>query len=179
MLFPTSIGSCVIAWSPRGVTAVELPGVDDAATLTRIDPVHRDNVMRGRSGRAPGEIAIAVERMVALLAGERDDLRSVVVDLRRVGAFERRVYAQTRLVDPGETCTYGVIASALGQPRAARAVGGALARNPFPIIVPCHRVLAAGGVGGFSGAGGVATKLKMLTIEGARLPALMAPTLFS
>ncbi len=179
ILFPTSLGSCAIAWSSVGVTAVELPGVDDAATLSRIDRP-RGHAMRGRPGVVPGPIAAAIERIVALLTGTADDLRSVALDLRGIGAFERRVYEQARLIAPGDTCTYGALASVLGQPGAARAVGGALGRNPFPIVVPCHRVLAAGGrVGGFSGAGGVATKLKMLAIEGARVPVLMTPRLFA
>jgi len=180
ILFPTSLGSCAIAWSPVGVTAVALPGVDDAATVSHVDRLHGHDAMRERPAVVPSAITVAVERIVALLTGVADDLRSVTLDLRGIGVFERRVYDQARLIGPGDTCTYGALASAIGQPGAARAVGGALGRNPFPIIVPCHRVVAAGGgVGGFSGAGGVATKLKMLAIEDANVPILRAPRLFS
>lgn len=112
------------------------------------------------------EVADAVSGMVALLAGEARDLRSVRLDLRRIAEFDRNVYEIARTVSPGETITYGEIAAAIGSREEAREVGQALARNPCPIVVPCHRVVAAGGkVGGFSASGGVSTKLRMLAIE--------------
>ncbi len=95
--------------------------------------------------------------------------------MERVPEFNRRVYAVARAVPPGETITYGEIAERIGERGAAQAVGQALGRNPFPIVVPCHRVLAAdGGLGGFSAHGGVATKRRMLAIEGAGAPTLFA-----
>jgi methylated-DNA-[protein]-cysteine S-methyltransferase len=110
----------------------------------------------------------AIDGIVALLRGEASELASVPLDLTGVPAFDRHVYEVTRSIPPGAMLTYGEIAARLGEPEAARAVGQALARNPFPIIVPCHRVHAAGGkAGGFSAGGGVATKLRLLQIESA------------
>jgi methylated-DNA-[protein]-cysteine S-methyltransferase len=111
----------------------------------------------------------AVDAITALLRGERTDLTSVPLDMERVPEFHRRVYEAARAIPPGSTRSYGEIAKQLGEPGSARAVGQALGRNPFAIVVPCHRVLAAGGrSGGFSATGGVTTKLRMLAIEGAR-----------
>lgn len=112
----------------------------------------------------------AIEGIVALLTGESRDLSDVPLDLDAVPEFHRRVYDVARTIKPGTTLSYGEIAARLGEPDAARAVGQALGRNPIPVIVPCHRVLAAnGGTGGFSAPGGTATKLRLLAIEGARL----------
>jgi len=114
----------------------------------------------------PAFVAEAVRAMQSLLAGEAVSLAGVPVAWHRVGDFERRVYEATRRLAPGETTTYGEMARALGDPAAARAVGVALGRNPWPLVVPCHRVLAAGGrLGGFSAPGGVATKERLLAIE--------------
>jgi methylated-DNA-[protein]-cysteine S-methyltransferase len=110
----------------------------------------------------------AIEGVVALLSGEKRDLSAIALDTTEVPEFHRRVYAVARAVPPGSTITYGEIATRLGDPTAARAVGQALGRNPFALIVPCHRVLAAGGnAGGFSASGGATTKLRLLAIEGA------------
>jgi len=112
---------------------------------------------------------------VALLAGQPRDLQYVRLDLAQVPPFHQHVYAIVRQIPPGQTRSYGQVAALCGDRQAARAVGQAMARNPFPIIVPCHRVLAAGGKsGGFSARGGVSTKLRLLAIEGA-LPAAVAP----
>ena len=123
-----------------------------------------------RQSTPPPFIAHAIERIVALLAGESRDLTDIPLDFDdRVPEFHRRVYDVARTIKPGKTLTYGAIAARLGEPD-ARAVGQALGSNPIPIIVPCHRVLAAnGGTGGFSAPGGTATKLRLLAIEGARL----------
>ena len=108
--------------------------------------------------------------MTALLGGERVDLADVALDMADVAPFHQRVYEQTRAIPAGATSTYGEIAARIGDPGNARAVGEALGRNPFPIIVPCHRVLAASGkLGGFSAFGGAMTKRRMLIIEGALL----------
>jgi methylated-DNA-[protein]-cysteine S-methyltransferase len=123
------------------------------------------------AGEAPREpwpafVEEAVRAMQALLAGEAVSLAGVPLAWERVGEFERRVYEATRRLAPGETTTYGEMARALGDPAAARAVGVALGCNPWPLVVPCHRVLAAGGrLGGFSAPGGVATKERLLAIE--------------
>ena len=125
----------------------------------------------------PPEIQRAIDAIVALLAGERRDLSDVPLDFESLPAFHRRVYEVARAIPPGSTISYGEIAARLGEPGAAREVGEALGKNPFPIVVPCHRVLAADGkLGGFSARGGVATKLRLLEIEGALKPE--APMLF-
>jgi methylated-DNA-[protein]-cysteine S-methyltransferase len=116
--------------------------------------------------------------MVSLLDGEPSDLRSLELDESGLDDFRRRVYAATRAVGPGTTATYGEVARTIGEPGAARAVGAALAQNPFPIIVPCHRVLAASGaLHGFSAPGGIATKRRMLEIE--RAPGFTQAVLFA
>ena len=125
-------------------------------------------------------IACARDDIIALLAGEPRDLADIPLDMSEVPPFHQRVYAVARAIPPGATFTYGEIAARIGEPGAARAVGQALGRNPFPPIVPCHRVLAAGGrTGGFSARGGVATKMRMLTIEGARLAGAPTPVSYT
>jgi methylated-DNA-[protein]-cysteine S-methyltransferase len=114
-----------------------------------------------------------MEGIIALLDGQAHDLSKVVLDLDRVPEFHRRVYQIARAIAPGSTLSYGDIAIRLGNPALARKVGQALGRNPFPIIVPCHRVVAAGGkLGGFSARGGTATKRRLLAIEAAHAPLL-------
>ena len=164
-LFATALGTCAVAWSDVGLTGVWLPEAS-AASLRR-------KVVRRHAGAreiAPeGAIAGAVEAITRLLAGERVDLGDVAVDSSGIDDFDRRVYAVTRTIAPGSVLTYGDVASRLGLDASARAVGQSLGRNAMPIVVPCHRVVAAGGgLGGFSAPGGTATKRRMLTIEGAR-----------
>ena len=130
-----------------------------------------------REASPPSPVQRAIEGIVALLRGEAIDLSAVALDMDGVPPFERRVYEVARTIPAGATLAYGDIAARLGAPGEARAVGEALGQNPFPLVVPCHRVLAAGGkVGGFSANGGIATKLRLLSIEGARTSS--APTLF-
>jgi len=171
-LFETAIGHCGIVWSERGVAGVQLPERSEDATRKRICrrfPAAREAV-------PPADILRAVDDIVALLSGEPRDLTHVAIDIDGVADFNRRVYAIARTIPPGATLSYGEIAERLGDRSLARDVGQALGQNPIPIIVPCHRVLAAGGKsGGFSAPGGVATKLQLLTIEGAQ-PG--GPTLF-
>jgi len=166
-LFSTAIGSCAIAWSDRGVTSVWLPEQTDHETRARI--VGRFPTVI--ESAPPPFVSHAVDAIVALLEGEARDLTNIPLDFEEtVPEFHRRVYEVTRTIKPGTTLSYGEIAEFIGEPDAARAVGQALGRNPIPIIVPCHRVLAArGGTGGFSAPGGTATKLQLLAIEGARL----------
>ncbi len=110
----------------------------------------------------------AIDAVVALLNGANTDLSFVVLDVEGLGEFERRAYAVARTIAPGTTTTYGAIAAAMNEPGAARAVGQAMGHNPYPVIVPCHRVLASdGSLGGFSAGGGAKTKFRMLAIEGA------------
>ena len=163
-LFDTALGPVGIAWSERGVAGVQLPDASERATRARL----ARRFPGAREAQPPPAVASACAGITALLAGERRDLSGVVLDLERVEPFARRVYDVARGIPPGKTLSYGEIASRLGAPGEARTVGEMLARNPFPIIVPCHRVLAAGGaIGGFSAPGGVATKRRLLALEGA------------
>ena len=171
-LFDTAVGRCAIVWSAQGIVGVLLPERDDATLRGRLVRRYRG----AREAAPPTEVARAIEGIVALIAGERRDLTDVVLDLSGVPEFNRRVYAVARTIGPGATLTYGAIAAQLGEPD-ARSVGEAMGRNPCPIIVPCHRVVAAGGkTGGFSAPGGAATKRRLLAIEGAQTEA--EPTLF-
>jgi methylated-DNA-[protein]-cysteine S-methyltransferase len=170
-LFDTAIGRCAIAWSERGIVRVLLPERDDAATRARLLRRHPG----AREATPPKETARAIEGIAALVAGEPRDLSDVVLDLAGVPEFNRGVYAAARAIKPGTTLTYGALAAQLGEPDARR-IGEAMGRNPCPIIVPCHRVVAAAGkTGGFSAPGGAATKLRLLAAEGASAD---APTLF-
>ena len=163
-LFPTAIGLCGIAWTERGICAVRLPEADDAGIARGLA-----RALRAIEAAPPPAVRNAMTRIAGLLAGAADDLADLTLDLDGIAEFERRVYAEARRIPPGRTVTYGEIAAALGEPGAARAVGRALGSNPIPLIVPCHRVLAAGGgYGGFSAPGGVTTKLRLLAIERAR-----------
>jgi methylated-DNA-[protein]-cysteine S-methyltransferase len=172
-LFDTAIGTCGIAWGERGITAVQLPEADAAQTRARL--LRRSP--ESREGSPPSDVQRAIDGIVALLRGEATDLSDIVLDMDRVESFERQVYEIARTIGPGATLSYGEIATRLGDRLLARDVGQALGRNPYPLIVPCHRVLAAGGkTGGFSANGGITTKLRLLTIE--RACTSDAPTLF-
>jgi methylated-DNA-[protein]-cysteine S-methyltransferase len=172
-LFGTAIGTCAIAWGQRGIVWLRLPHGDDHAL--RLSAIRR--FPDATEALPPPGIDLAVRDIVRLLAGEPADLARIDLDMSGVPEFNRRVYAIARTIVPGQTMTYGEIARALGDIGLARAVGQALGQNPFPIVVPCHRVLAANGrTGGFSARGGVATKMRMLSIERARTGA--SPTLF-
>lgn len=171
-IFDTAIGPCAIVWSGRGLLGVQIPEANEVATRARI----LNRFPAARETAPPREIASVMSGIVALLNGERRDLKDVAIDDDGVPEFNRRVYAIVRQVPPGNTITYGEIAERLGDKNLARAVGQAMGENRCPIVMPCHRVLAASGkTGGFSATGGVVTKLKLLTIEGAQ-PG--GPTLF-
>jgi methylated-DNA-[protein]-cysteine S-methyltransferase len=168
-LFDTTLGRCAIAWSERGIATTQLPGSDDGATRRRIARA----LPGATEAPPPPAVAAAIDAITRLLAGESDDLSSVPLDLDGVPEFHRRVYDVARSIPPGETRSYGDVARALGEPGAAQAVGRALGRNPVPIVVPCHRVLAANGaLHGFSAPGGIETKRRMLALEGAGAPTL-------
>ena len=180
-LFETAIGPCAVVWTARGICGVQLPEKDAAATRARVQRRHPAAVeaMPGAEARR------AIAGIVALLAGEKRDLTGIAVDDAAQDDFNKRVYAVARQIPPGRTMTYGEIAERLGDRMLARDVGQAMGENPTPLIMPCHRVLAAGGkTGGFSASGGVVTKLRLLSIEGAepggatlfaRLPLEAAP----
>lgn len=172
-IFDTQIGPCGIAWSDRGVIAVQLPEGDEAKTRARL----LRRCPHAREAAPPAAVQDAIEGIISLLRGERHDLSAIALDMDGLPSFDRRVYEVARTIAPGATLSYGEISARLGARDLAREVGQALGRNPFPIIVPCHRVLAAGGkAGGFSANGGVTTKLRLLTIERARTSD--TPTLF-
>ena len=172
-LFDTPIGRCGIAWNEVGVRGLHLPGATPAATLAGLHRRHPDAV----ESDPPAAIRAAIEAITALLRGEPAELSTITLDMRRIAPFDARVYEVARAIPPGRTLTYGEVAQRLGEPDAARSVGRALGANPFAIIVPCHRVLGAGGRGvGFSAPGGVDTKLRLLQIERARIGA--EPSLF-
>ena len=163
-IFDTAIGRCGIAWGERGIVAVQLPQQNETQTQKRI--VQRCGEIA--QARPPAPVQRAIGAIVDLLNGDKRDLVDVALDLGGVPAFNRSVYDIARTIPPGKTLTYGDIAKKLGGLELAREVGQALGRNPCPIVVPCHRVLAAGDKpGGFSANGGVVTKLKLLEIEGA------------
>ncbi len=172
-LFDTVIGRCGVAWGDGGLIGMQLPEATPGAAWARLRKRFPEAV------ETPPSPAIEriIERVLDLLAGGRDDLTDIVLDQSGVQGFNWRVYEIARAIAPGETSTYGQVARAMGEPGAARAVGKALGENPWPIVVPCHRVLAAsGGMGGFSAEGGANTKAQLLTIERARTSPV--PTLF-
>jgi len=172
-LFDTVIGRCGIAWGERGLVGVQLPESSPGAAWARLRKRFPDAV----EAEPPPEIDAVVERIRDLLTGGRGDLSDVPLDLSSQPAFNLRVYEIARAITAGETSTYGEVAKAMGEPGAARAVGKALGENPWPIVVPCHRVLgASGSMGGFSAPGGAETKARLLTIEKARTDTV--PTLF-
>ncbi|WP_134494431.1 methylated-DNA--[protein]-cysteine S-methyltransferase [Microvirga pakistanensis] len=171
-LFDTPIGVCGLAWNGRGIVGVQLP--EDDASLTR------SRIAKRFPGTAeappPPAIRAIMADMVALLKGEARDLSGVPLDMEGVPELHRNVYEVARGIPPGRVLTYGEIASRLHIEN-ARLIGQALGRNPFALIVPCHRVVAAGGkLGGFSANGGSMTKRRLLAIEGARRDE--EPTLF-
>lgn len=169
-LFDTPLGPCAIAWSSNGIVGLQLPEDDRVNTRSR---VQRRWPSALESAAPPAGVQRAIERIQAMLsksdgAAARDTLADLPLDLEGVPEFHRKVYDVARSVPPGQTITYGEIARRLGAPHDSREVGQAMGRNPIPIIVPCHRVLGADGkMGGFSAPGGVATKRRMLEIEGA------------
>lgn len=169
-LFDTAIGRCGVAWTDEGIVAVALPEPSDEAMADHLAGFGAEH------GQVDALAADAIDRIVDLLDGRAVDMRSIPLVLA-VSEFDASVYTVCSEIPRGSTLTYGDIAYRLGQPSAAQAVGGALGRNPVPIIVPCHRVLGAGTeVGGFSAPGGANTKQRILGIEG--VPGFGEPTLF-
>jgi methylated-DNA-[protein]-cysteine S-methyltransferase len=177
-LFDTAIGACGIAWSEAGIVALQLPEADRERTRARLVRRWPDAC----EAAPPPAVGAAIDTVVALISGAAPDcigadLEAIALDLTDTPAFDRPVYAVARTIAPGRTLTYGEIAARIGEADAAREVGQALGRNRIPIIVPCHRVVAAGGrTGGFSARGGVDTKLRLLEIERATFTG--GPTLF-
>jgi methylated-DNA-[protein]-cysteine S-methyltransferase len=163
-VFETVAGYCGIAWNDVGITRVQLPGRSAGATERYL--------LRRLPGAELGTPTAQVTEVIAAFRqyfqGEKVDFSDIRLDLDGQEEFFKQIYAATRRVGWGHTTTYGSLAKELGAgPEAARDVGQAMARNPVPLIIPCHRVLAAGGkVGGFSAPGGSSAKIRMLELEG-------------
>jgi methylated-DNA-[protein]-cysteine S-methyltransferase len=158
-LFDTELGLCGIAWSDDGVTRFQLPASEHEAT--------RRLAKCAAPSAPPPDIAETVEQSCRYFAGEQPDFSAVPLDLAGVDAFRRQIYDVLRTVGWGRTLTYGELAAKIGAEGGAQAVGQAMGKNPIPLIIPCHRVLAAGGkIGGFSAPGGADTKERMLALEG-------------
>lgn len=167
LVFDTPIGPCALAWSERGLIGVTLPDRDAAATRARL--LRRFPEATG--SEPPPEVLEARDRILDLLSSGTGDLSPIRLDTTGIGDFERRLYAALRAVPPGQVVSYGELAQRLGEPGAAQAVGQAMGKNPWPIVVPCHRVVGSNGkLGGFSAPGGTKTKLRILEIEGALKP---------
>jgi O-6-methylguanine DNA methyltransferase len=178
-LFETPLGACGIAWKEQ-----EIPHLLPVVTFFQLPEATRSladtRIARSSGGRKtsvpPPHIAGIIKKVQKHLHGNVQDFRDIVVDLDAAGPFARQVYEAVRKIPAGRTTSYGELAKDMNRPTASRAVGQALGRNPIPLIIPCHRVLARGkNPGGFSAHGGVETKAKMLEIEGAMigLPAVI------
>jgi methylated-DNA-[protein]-cysteine S-methyltransferase len=165
-VFETPLGWLGIAWSEKGLTQLQLPSHDRTATERRL----QRRTVDGVESDPPAWVAEIVETLKRYAAGEQVDFSSVPVDLAGIDAFRLAIYDAARKLAFGETTTYGELAARAGYPGEARDTGQALGQNPVPIVVPCHRILAAGNkIGGFSAPGGSATKEKLLNMEGVRV----------
>ena len=173
-IFDTMVGRCGIAWGQAGIVGVQLPEAREIETRRRLYQLYPD----AREQRPTPDVEIAIEGIVTLLRGEPADFSGVTLDMAGLHAFNQRVYQLTQAIPRGETRTYGEIATRLGASGAVHSVAQALARNPFVIIVPCHRVLEAGSYADkISPHGGSISKRMLLSIEGAR-SAITSKTLF-
>jgi len=162
-IFDTAIGRCGIAWGEFGVAGVQLPELREIDTRKRLFQLYPD----AREMRPPEEIAFAIEGIATTLRGGDGDLAGVALDMTGIPAFNQRVYQAVRAVPRGETWTYDEVARALRASGAVYSVAQALGRNPFMIIVPCHRVLETGHYADrISPNGGSVSKRRLLSIEG-------------
>jgi methylated-DNA-[protein]-cysteine S-methyltransferase len=167
-IFDTAIGRCGIAWSPSGIVGVQLPEARELDTRRRLFQLYPE----ARETRPTPNVEIAIEGMVALLRGEAAELADVRLDMSGIHVFDQRAYQVTRQIPRGETLTYGDVAARMGTPSAVRSVIQAIGRNPFVVMVPCHRVLEAGGYADrMSPHGGLTSKRRLLSIEGTGSPA--------
>jgi methylated-DNA-[protein]-cysteine S-methyltransferase len=172
-IFDTGIGRCGIAWGDNGVIGVQLPEAREIETRRRLLRLYPD----ARELRPPLNVEIAIDGIVALLRGNPSDFSDVTLDMKGIPAFNARVYQFARTIPRGETRTYGEVAASLRASGAAHSVAQAISRNPFMIIVPCHRVLEAGSYADkISPNGGSISKRRLLSIEGAGSPS--SKTLF-
>ncbi len=166
-IFDTGIGRCGIAWGDAGIVGVHLPEAREIETRKRLFQLYPD----AREMRPPLNVELAIEGIVALLRAQPCDFSDVTLDMGGIHVFNQRVYQITRTIPRGETRTYAEVAARLGAPGTTHSVAQAIARNPFVIIVPCHRVLEAGGYADkISAHGGAISKRRLLSIEGAGSP---------
>ena len=174
-LFDTAIGTCAIAWSVRGVTRMQLPERSREASEQRLLKRCPD----ATASEPPPHVARVIAQIECYASGEAIDFSDVALDIERAEPFHRAVYDAARAVKWGETTTYGALGAQAGSQGDAREVGVALARNPVTLIIPCHRVLAAGNrMGGFSAYGGTVTKERLLALEGVTVGEPVLPGLF-
>ena len=171
--FETAIGTCGLAWSEAGVTWLQLPEATPELTAERLVAKAKE---QGAPAKPPKWAAKAIASVQMHLDGKAQTFEGVPLDLESLPPFNATVYRALQAVPSGTTVTYGELAGIVGSPGAARAVGRAMATNPFPILVACHRVFASGGKpGGFSAYGGLLTKEKILRLEGYQDPKIVRP----
>ncbi len=172
-IFDTALGYCGIVWTGRGIAGVNLPEGSEEKTRARV----KKRFPEAQEAAPSAEVQKIIDEVIALIDGEKIDFSHVTLDHAPLPEFSKRVYEIVRTIPIGHTLTYGDIAKQLGDVSLSREVGQAMGKNPTPIIMPCHRVVAASGkTGGFSAPGGVDTKMKLLSIE--RRHGNHAPTLF-
>jgi methylated-DNA-[protein]-cysteine S-methyltransferase len=166
--FPTAFGTCAVAWNEKGLTRFQLP---EQTGSRAPKPQAPEGGPRVTEDDAPAWVRRVIARVRRHLGGDLQDLSDLQLDWSQVGEFQRAVYRQAQSIGPGFKRSYGEVARALELgPGASRAVGAALAANPWPLLVPCHRVVSASGkMTGFSAPGGVRTKTRLLALEGAEL----------
>jgi methylated-DNA-[protein]-cysteine S-methyltransferase len=165
-MFDTPLGTVGVAWSDRGLTRLQLPDRERSTTERRLRGLSDGT----EAGKPPAHIQRAIAAVEKYMDGRRVDFSELELDLAGVSDFHRAIYDAARRIGWGETATYGELAEQVGSPGAARAVGQAMGRNPIPVIIPCHRVLASGRkIGGFSAPGGAVTKTRLLALEGVHL----------
>ena len=150
--FDTSLGHCAIEWEPGVITGFSLP-----PTRCRVQP-------------PPPWVTGIIARVQRHLTGEMQDFADLPYCWAAVSEFQQQVYRAALSVKPGQTASYGQLAAASGHPSMSRQVGRALGQNPWPLLIPCHRFIGADGrMTGFSSPGGIKTKLRLLTLEGAQV----------
>lgn len=166
VLFETAVGKVGLAWKGSEVLAIQLPDATAEGTVERLVA----QTGAAAPGRPPPRIARAVERIRRSLAGEAVDLSRIALGMDALTPFQREVFTAARRVKRGQVLSYGELAAIIGRPGAARAVGGAMASCPFPVVVPCQRIVGANGApGGWSSWRGLDAKAELLALEGRAL----------
>ena len=175
LLFPTAFGTGGLAWRDQGLTRLLIPERDVSIVERRLN-----GGTKTETSEAPEWVAWAIVALQRYFAGRHIDFAGINLDLSACSTFHQRIYDALQGIGWGQTTTYGALAAAVGAPDAARAIGQAMGRNPIPVIIPCHRVLASGGkIGGFSSPGGATTKERLLELEGVVRPRPETPPLLA